>query len=102
MAVLAQLKVVPLGVGTSLSKYVAKVIEVLERRGIKYVLGPMGTAVEFSDLKELTDVIDEVIKVLRNLGVQRVGIDISLDIRFDKELSLEGKVASVKEKLKAT
>ncbi|MEZ0290842.1 MAG: MTH1187 family thiamine-binding protein [Sulfolobales archaeon] len=100
MRVLATIRVIPIGTSSpSLSSYVAEVVNVLRERKIKYVLTPFNTAVELNDLGELTEVIDSMISRLRARGVQRIAIDIQLDLRFDKEISLEYKVDSVERKL---
>ena len=100
MALLVQLRIIPIGVGTSLSGYVARVVDVLRKRGVKYVLGPMSTSLEVRDFEELAELLREVVDVLRSEGIQRIAIDVSIDARFDKESTLERKVASVEEKLK--
>ena len=46
MHVIADLTVVPIGVGVSLSKYVAACEEVLKKPGLKTTLHPNGTAIE--------------------------------------------------------
>ncbi len=100
MPILALLRVVPIGTASpSLSSYVAKVIEVLRKRGVNYVLGPMGTSIEIDGFDELAQLLKEIVEVLRKEGVQRIAIDVSIDIRFDKELTLRSKVASVEQKL---
>ena len=46
MQVIVDVCVVPIGVGVSLSRYVAACGEVLEAAGLKHEPGPNGTAVE--------------------------------------------------------
>lgn len=100
MKVLAFIKVIPIGTsGGSLSHYVAEVIKIFESKGIKYQLTPFGTGVELSSLDELTNLVEEVAGRLRSVGVPRVLVDVSLDLRFDKEITLEHKVRAVFEKL---
>ncbi|NMC75779.1 MAG: MTH1187 family thiamine-binding protein, partial [Candidatus Methanofastidiosa archaeon] len=54
---IVEISFVPIGTGTSLSRYVAKVIKNLEKSGIKYQLTPMGTIVE-GEWEEISDLID--------------------------------------------
>ncbi|MEM4481325.1 MAG: MTH1187 family thiamine-binding protein [Desulfurococcaceae archaeon] len=101
MRILASIKVTPIGTSSSsLSKYVAEVVEVLRRRNLKYAISPFNTSVELDSLTQLVELVEEVKERLKEMGVPRVGIDISLDLRFDKETTLEHKVNSVVQKLK--
>ncbi len=100
MPILTELRVVPIGTGSaSISSYIAMVIELIRRRKLKYHLSPMGTCIEVQSFEELADLLNEVVSTLRSATINRIVIDIAIDIRFDKELSLESKVRSVEEKL---
>ncbi|MEM0006411.1 MAG: MTH1187 family thiamine-binding protein [Ignisphaera sp.] len=100
MAVLAELRVIPVGTSsTSLSMYVAEVLKVLEELRVRYMLTPFGTCIEVADFSELASMLDKVCKHLRDLGINRIVIDVAIDVRFDKEISLESKVRSVEEKM---
>ncbi|MGC9010077.1 MAG: MTH1187 family thiamine-binding protein [Sulfolobales archaeon] len=101
MRILASIRVIPIGTkDTSLSKYVATVIDILRDLGVKYMITPFNTAIELEDLSKLNTVIEKIIDSLGGLGIKRVAIDIQLDIRLDKELTLEYKIRSVEEKVK--
>jgi len=100
MAILIELRVIPIGTSsTSLSSYIAKVIEVVRDSGYRYVLGPMGTSIEIKSFNELAKLLNDIISVLRDMNINRIVIDIAIDIRLDKEASLIDKVKSVEEKL---
>ena len=43
---IVEISFVPIGVGTSLSQYIAKVINHIDESGLKYQLTPMGTIIE--------------------------------------------------------
>jgi len=93
-------RVVPLGTGdTSLSSYVAMVAKVLDRLNVKYELTPMNTVLELGSLDDVLHIVRCVVDELRSMGVKRIAIDISMDLRFDKESTIEGKLRSVREKL---
>ncbi len=96
---IAELSVVPIGVGESLSSYVSEVLKLLDEKGVKYELNPMGTVVEVDSFAELGKLLDEVKERLENLGVPRIYITLKVDWR-KKKTSMEYKVKSVKEKLK--
>jgi uncharacterized protein (TIGR00106 family) len=100
MAVIS-VSVVPLGTGsTSASPFVARCHEVLAgAEGIKYQLTPMATMIE-GDLDVLLDVVKKLHGVPFDKGVMRVLTTVIIDDRRDKELTMDGKIASVEEKLR--
>ncbi len=96
----AEIVITPLGTGSpSLSAYVAKVHKVLEESGLKYQLTPMGTIVE-GDVDKIFEVTRKMHEVLFKEGIQRVVTSLRVDDRRDKQLTMEGKVRAVMEKLK--
>ncbi len=100
MKILVFLRVIPIGTSSaSLSNYVARVIRVIESMGLKYTITPFGTGIELESFNELSRLLEVVTSELRKTGVSRIAIDISLDLRFDKEITLEYKIESVKSKL---
>lgn len=97
--VVAEVVVVPYGTGTtSLSKYVADVEKVLRSYGLKTLLTPMGTILE-GELETVLEAARAAHEVPFEAAAMRVGTTIRIDERRDKDLSMEGKVRSVKEKL---
>ena len=56
MSFLAFVSMTPLGKGESVSKYVAKVVEVIDTSGLNYTMSPMGTIVEGETWDEVMDV----------------------------------------------
>lgn len=91
---------VPVGTQTaSMSSYVAEALKIIDSAGLKYELTPFGTAIEASSVSEVVGVVEKIVERLSVLGVPRLLVDISLDLRFDKSITLEYKVRSVQEKL---
>lgn len=96
----AEIIITPLGTGSpSLSKYVAKVHKVLEKYNVKYQLTPMSTIIE-ADVDTIFKIAREMHEALFSEGIQRVVTNLRVDDRRDKELTMEGKVKAVMEKLK--
>jgi len=94
------LRVVPIGTcGTSLSDYIAEVERVIASMNLRHELTASATIIELEDFTIIPSLLNMVIDRLRRKGVNRVLIDISIDYRLDKELSIEGKVESVKRRL---
>ncbi len=95
----AEVVITPLGTGSpSLSAYVAKVHGVLRESGLKYQLTPMGTIIE-GPVDEIFAVTRRMHEVLFAEGVKRVVTSLRIDDRRDKELTMEGKVRAVEEKM---
>lgn len=98
--VIAEISLVPIGTRTpSVSQYVARAIEVLNReKNIKYKLTGMGTILE----GELTAMLEAVRKMHESIfdnQIQRVVTTIRIDDRRDRESSVERKIQSVVKKL---
>jgi len=92
---IAEISIVPLGTSsTSVSRYVAKCLEVLDGSGLNYELHGMGTIIE-GGLEDLFSVILEMHEVPFKEGAQRVVTSIKLDDRRDKRATVQGKVESV-------
>ncbi|WP_456365109.1 MTH1187 family thiamine-binding protein [Thermococcus sp.] len=96
--VIVEFTVVPLG-EESLSWYVAEIVKLLERKGIKYQLTPMSTVMEVSSLKEAFEVVAEAHELMFKLGAKRVSTTVRIDDRRDREVHMEDKVKSVMEKV---
>jgi uncharacterized protein (TIGR00106 family) len=98
MKVLVDLAVVPLGVGLSLSRYVAECERVLREAGLKTVLHANGTNIE-GDWEEVFAAVRRCHEALHHMGVPRVSATLRVGTRTDKVQSLEDKVRSVEEKM---
>lgn len=98
MKVIVDLCVVPLGVGVSLSPYVAACEKVLADAGLKSTLHANGTNIEgewdavFAAVKRCHEVVHE-------LGAPRIVTTLKLGTRTDRPQTMEDKVRSVREKL---
>jgi len=90
--IVADFSTIPMGTGTSASQYVQAVYELLNQSGIKFVAGPMSTAVEASSFEQLFDVIEEANQKLADMGVQRIITSIHIDYRLDKDVTIESKL----------
>jgi uncharacterized protein (TIGR00106 family) len=99
MKVLVDLSVVPLGVGLSLSKYVAACERVLAEAGLKTKLHAYGTNIE-GEWDDVFAAVRRCHEVLHEMGVPRVSANLRVGTRTDKVQSLEDKVRSVEEKMK--
>lgn len=97
---IVQVSIVPLGTGgSSLSPYVARVVQWLVDNGINYKLTPMGTVLE-GELSELLGVINQLHEIPFEEGAQRVMTLINIDDRRDRKAAADGKIKSVEARLK--
>ena len=88
---IAQMSVYPLGESTSLSRFVKKGIEVIEKSGYTYEVGGMATTVETPGLDELFELIKQVHSAHVEEGAQRIIIDLKVDDRRDKKATIKSK-----------
>jgi len=95
---IVEISFVPIGVGTSLSKYIAKVIKNIEKSGLKYQITPMGTIIE-GEWPEISDLIDYSHNLIFEMGIERIITNIKIDYRLDKKSSMMDKIDSVKKKM---
>lgn len=98
MKVLVDLCVVPLGVGVSVSSYVAACEKVLTEAGLKIALHSYGTNIE-GEWDEVFTAIKRCHEVVHGMGAPRITTTIKLGTRTDRNQSMEDKIRSVREKM---
>lgn len=99
MKVILDFSVIPLGVGLSLSKYVAACERILQERGLTYQLHANGTNVE-GEWDDVFAAVKQCHEMLHEMGVPRISTVIKVGTRTDRVQTMEDKVASVRLKLK--
>jgi uncharacterized protein (TIGR00106 family) len=98
MHVIVDLCVVPLGVGVSVSKYVALCQQILEEAGLDIRLHAYGTNIE-GEYDQVFSAIRRCHEVIHEAGAPRISTTIKLGTRVDREQSMDDKLRSVEEKL---
>lgn len=78
-------KVIPVGVGTSVSRYIARVIALLEEHGYKPVVTPDTTVIQVDDLSEVGAILRMIHDELYSMGVARTITIVMVDDRRDVE-----------------
>ncbi len=99
MKVIVDFCIVPLGVGVSLSTYVAACERVLEAAGLETRLHANGTNIE-GEWDEVFAAIKRCHEAVHEMGAPRITATIKLGTRTDRSQSLDDKVRSVEEKLR--
>jgi uncharacterized protein (TIGR00106 family) len=89
-----------MGIGLSVSEYVAAALRVLEGQDrVRWQLDSMFTTLE-GEPDDLFEVIRAMQEAVFEAGAERVGTVIKMDDRRDRPTSMEDKVASVEAKLR--
>lgn len=98
MAIVA-VSISPIGVGTSVSDYVAEAVRVaMNREDLQCELGAMFTTLEGS-LPAIFDTIHAMQEAVFAKGASRVSIVVKVDERRDRDVQMEEKIASVQKLL---
>ena len=95
--VLLEMSITPLGIGESVSAYVAECVDIVDRSGLDYELHSMGTIVE-GELEQVLDLMRRCIEQTATHS-NRVTCAAKLDFRRGREGRLKSKVTSVEQKL---
>lgn len=98
MKVTVDLCVVPIGVGVSVSEYVAACHRVLEESGLEISLHAYGTNIE-GEWDDVFSAVRRCHEVVHSMGAPRIHTNIKLGTRTDRDLSMAAKVRSVRDKL---
>ncbi|RMF80865.1 MAG: thiamine-binding protein [Nitrospirae bacterium] len=95
--VLLEFSMTPLGKGESVSAYVARSLDIVDRSGLPYRLTPMGTILE-GEWDEVMAVVRECYERMR-ADCPRITCSIKIDAREGARGRLEGKIESVERRL---
>ncbi|MDE0483726.1 MAG: MTH1187 family thiamine-binding protein [Candidatus Poribacteria bacterium] len=98
MKVIADLCVVPMGVGVSVSKYVTACENVLKEAGLKTKLHAYGTNIE-GEWDTMFDAIKRCHEVVHQMGAPRITTTLKFGTRIDRNQTMEDKVDSVQKQL---
>ena len=100
MRVIADLCVIPIGVGVSVSKEVAVCERVLAEAGLKTRLHAYGTNIE-GEWDDVFAAIKRCHEAVQAMGAPRISSTLRFGTRIDRPQSMDDKVRSVEEKLAA-
>ena len=97
VSVLLEFSMTPLGTGESVSKYVARLVDVIAASGLPYRLHAMGTVIE-GDWDEVFDVVRKCYETM-SADCDRVTCSIKVDARKGQSGRLTSKITSIEKKL---
>ena len=95
--VLLEFSMSPLGKGESVSAYVARSLEIIDKSGLPYQLTPMGTIIE-GEWAEAMAVVTACFEAMR-ADCGRVSTSIRIDYRAGPGGRLKSKISAVEQKL---
>lgn len=98
MKVTAELSVIPVGVGTSLSEYIAACERVLDEAGLHTELHANGTNIE-GEWDAVMAAVRRCHEAVHGMGAARVVSQLKIGTRTDRDASLAEMVSSVRRRL---
>lgn len=101
MNISIDLTIVPIGIGVSLSSYVAACEKVIAESDLKSVLHASGTDIE-GEWDAVFATVKRCHEVVHQMGAPRISTVIKLGSRVDRAQSMQDKIDSVKSKLSKT
>jgi uncharacterized protein (TIGR00106 family) len=98
MKVIADFTIIPLGVGVSLSSYVAACEKVLAEAGLKTQLHANGTNIE-GEWDAVLAAVKRCHETVHRMGAPRITTLLKIHTRTDRDQTMEEKIASVEARL---
>ena len=98
MHVMIDLCVVPLGVGVSVSEYIAECEKILNEAGLETHLHAYGTNVA-GDWEDVFTAVRRCHERVHDLGAPRITTTIKVGTRTDRVQTMDEKIVSVQQKL---
>jgi uncharacterized protein (TIGR00106 family) len=91
--ILLEFAMSPHGQGESVSRHVARILDIIDRSGVPYQLTPMGTILE-GDWEVVMAVVTECFRALQ-ADCARIGMNLKIDYRAGSESRLRSKIDAV-------
>lgn len=87
----------PTGHAGSLAPWVARILDVIDRSGVRYQLTPMGTILE-GEWNDVMAVVGDCFRALEP-DCDRIGMNLKMDYRRGGESRMQSKVEAVEQQL---
>ncbi|WP_297446118.1 MTH1187 family thiamine-binding protein [Desulfurobacterium sp.] len=98
MSVLVEFAMFPTDKGESVSKYVSRIIKMIDESGVEYKLTPMGTVFETDTIEEALEIIKKAYKELEP-DCNRIYSTVKFDIRKGRKNRMKQKIESVEKRI---
>ena len=94
MKIIADLCIVPMGVGPSVSRYIREVREIIEASGLVHIMHANGTNIE-GEMAAVTACVEACCAYLHEMGVERIFCTMSFSTRNDKAQTMADKLTAL-------
>lgn len=94
MKIIADLCIVPMGVGPSVSAYIKEVRDILASTGLTHEMHANGTNIE-GEMSDVSAAVEACCQRLHELGVERIFCTMHFSTRTDKPQTMADKLASL-------
>ena len=91
--VLLEFAMAPAGQGESMSRHVARIVDLIDRSGVTYQLTPMGTILE-GDWDQVMGVVTDCFRALQ-ADCPRITMNMKVDYRAGNDSRLRSKIDAV-------
>lgn len=91
--VLLEFSMAPVGEGESMSRQVARILDIIDRSGVPYQLTAMGTLLE-GDWDQVMGVVTDCFRALQ-ADTSRISLNLKMDYRKGSESRLASKIDAV-------
>ncbi len=98
MFVIADFCIVPIGVGVSVSKYVAECQRIFKEYKLNFKMHAYGTNIE-GEWNDVFSAIEKCHQVIHNMGAPRISSTLRIGTRTDRDQKMNDKIVSVEQKL---
>jgi uncharacterized protein (TIGR00106 family) len=94
---LLEFSMTPLDKGESVSTYVSRSLDIIDRSGLEYRINPMGTVIE-GEWDAVMGVVKECYEKMRS-DCSRISVSMKIDYRKGRSGRLQSKIESVEKKI---
>lgn len=98
MKVIVDFCIVPIGVGLSVSKYIAECEKILKHDGLNTMLHAYGTNIE-GEWDDVFNAIKKCHQKVHEMGSPRISTTLRVGTRTDREQTMDDKIKSVQLKI---
>jgi uncharacterized protein (TIGR00106 family) len=98
MNVIVDFCIVPIGVGLSVSKYIAECEKILKKVGLNTMLHAYGTNIE-GEWDDVFNAIKQCHQKVHEMGAPRISTSLRIGTRTDREQTIDDKIKSVQLKI---
>ena len=97
VVVIAEFSIHPIGVGTSVGRYVKAAVRVMsDIPGLTFEVTPMSSVLEAENIGTILEAVEVSHRTLRSMGAKRISSFLRIDQRLDKRRTMSDKTRGLK------